>query len=47
MNTNDYVFYGKCLVDGALALVTLGIAVGIGWMIHEAIKDPEDFFGIK
>lgn len=47
MNTQDYVFYGKCLVDGVLALVTLGIAGGISWMIHEAIKDPEGFFGIK
>lgn len=47
MNTNDYVFFGRCLVDGTIGFITLAIAGGIGWMIHEAIKDPEDFFGIK
>ena len=47
MNTNDYVFYGRCLVDGAIALVALATVSGIGWMIHAAVKDPQDFFGIK
>lgn len=47
MNAQDYIFYGRCLVDGAIAIFVLAIAGGIGWMIHEAVKDPEDFFGIK
>ena len=29
MNAQDYIFYGKCLVDGAIAIFTLAIAGGI------------------
>mgnify|MGYP000854508503 FL=1 len=47
MNTNDYVFYGRCLVDGFLGLIGLALAGGLAWAVHEAVKDPQDFFGIK
>ncbi|GAX06982.1 hypothetical protein IWT25_02330 [Secundilactobacillus pentosiphilus] len=45
MNTNDYVFYGKCLVVGTIALLTLAFAGGLVWAISEAVKNPHDFFG--
>lgn len=47
MNTNDYVFFGRCLVDGFLGLIGLALAGGLAWAVHEAVKDPQDFFGIK
>lgn len=45
MNTQDYVFYGRCLVDGTIGLITLALAGGLTWAIREAIKNPHDFFG--
>ena len=47
MNTNDYVFFGRCLVDGFLGLIGLALAGGLAWAVHEAVKDPQDCFGIK
>lgn len=45
MNTQDYIFYGHCLVDGFLGLIALAGISGLAWAIHSAIKDPHDFFG--
>lgn len=45
MNTQDYVYFGHCLVDGVIGLIAIAGISGIGWMIREAIKSPHDFFG--
>lgn len=45
MNTQDYVYFGHCLVDGFIGLIALAGISGLAWAIHAAIKNPHDFFG--